>query len=213
MKKRKGERKARLPTATPNVSFIEAEEMVIMKAVADWRVKNEEQLTSGASHRYLEEFFFRQLQQNAEGDAAAIVDIAELDHPCADHALRRFIKQALEGDRVPMLPVSVRNYAREGITRSPLPTGYPTRVSQVVNHAARDVAVSLWILRVNKTWPEVPLKHSRRRRRSAAALVGKAFGLGEAQARRIFEAREQLALKILQFFDRRALTNEAMSFV
>lgn len=209
---RRNPRPPKTTTGLP-ATFIEAEEAEIERAVLKWRVENEERLTSEASHSYLADFFFRQLELNAEGDAAAIVDIANAGHPPADHALRRFIQKAVEDDRQKILPISVRNYERAGIMRAPLSIGYPTRVPQVVNHAARDVAISLWILRVTKQWPAVPQVHSRQRRRSAAALVGKAFGLGEPQARRIFEARAELALKLLQFFGRRALTNERMSFV
>jgi hypothetical protein len=54
--------------------------------------------------------------------------------------------------------------------------------------------------RVVKRYPAVPLYKMKKQRRSAADLVGQAFGLGERQAARIHQTTGELALKLAEFF-------------
>ena len=54
--------------------------------------------------------------------------------------------------------------------------------------------------RVAKRYPAVPLRYATPPRKSVAALIGDVFGLSEVQARRIYKADGDVALRIGVFF-------------
>ena len=154
-----------------------------------------------ASHNIFKAYFFERLL-NFDGmlDAATIVRTARLGHPAADQALRRYIEVAMEADLFHKLPVSVRDYARESLTRAQLGNRYSSKARQVADNFARNVGVCYSMDRVKTRYPEVPLLYSSKERQSAAALVGKAFELKEVQTRRIYQTDAVIAKTVAEFF-------------
>jgi hypothetical protein len=198
----KRSRKPRQPTANRLLATqIEAEEGLIIKVVAAWRAFHRDRLSPEASHNSFEAYFFERLM-NFDGtlDAATIVRAARLGHPPPDRALRHYIQVAMEADLFHTLPTSVRDYARECLARVPPIARYPSTARQVVNHFARDVGICHIMSRIKRRYPAIPLLHSSKRRRSVAALVGKAFGITEKQTRRIYQADATIAEVVAQFF-------------
>ena len=78
--------------------------------------------------------------------------------------------------------------------------GYPSQAPQTINNFNRDLAVGRLIEAVKRSCPELPLLYSSNHRRSAASLVGAAFGLSEVRARRIFHSHNGLARAVAEFF-------------
>ena len=211
----KRSRKPRPPAATGlPASYVEAEEDLIVRSVARWREFQGDGLTSEGSHAAFKSCFFEWLV-NIPQDAPTIVRAARLGHPAADRALRHFVQCAMDADQFQQLPVSVRDYARESMAQAPLAVGYPSQARQVANNFARDYAICFCVERVRKRYPAVPLYMAKKQRRSAADLVGQAFGLGEAQVRRIHKADGEIAEKIAAFFAgyTNPLTNGPVPFV
>jgi hypothetical protein len=192
------QRKPRAGSIVP-LGLIEAEEANIKAAVRDWCAGwHPEGFSSEASFLVLEKMFFRLLRDNhGTLDAAVVVDQATRGHVPADRALRRLIQMAIETDTFQALPVSVRAYAGRIVALPPL-TEYPSQASQVVNHFLRDSCLVVLMRRVKASWPGVPLLNSSGRA-SVAALVGPAFGVSERQARRIYQADNGLARRVIEF--------------
>ena len=103
--------------------------------------------------------------------------------------------------RFPELPLCVQEYAREGLGRAPLTAGYPSR-NPLINNFARNVVLCYAMGRAAKRYPAVPLLYATPPRKSVAALIGDVFGLSEVQARRIYKADGDVALRIraIRFF-------------
>jgi hypothetical protein len=182
-------------------TFIEAEEQIIVAAIARWRAEREPLLSSEASNQHFENVFLRHLRAGGTGcfSAAYIVEIARNGHPPADRAVRTFIQEHMEKDQFQALPVSVREFARESLWRPALALGYPSRAPQVLSNLMRDLALCLAINKVVQQWPQVPLLHPTAHRRSAADLAGEAFGMSEWQARRLYQTPGELARKLFDF--------------
>jgi hypothetical protein len=144
---------------------------------------------------------YRQLTAGdaASLDVATIVAMADGGHPPADHALRDYVHAHIDDDRFGELPVQVRAYAQRALKRPPLPLGYPSNCSQVVNDFTRDIAVPVLVDHVVHCWPHVPKLYSSANRHSAAWFVGLPFKLTERQIRRIYSARHTLARRLAEF--------------
>ena len=153
-----------LTTALP-VTFTEAMEQWIADAVRKWYAQHEAQLSSEASHQLFVADFLHRLQTGSGTlEAAHIVEFARNGHPPADHALRRFVLLAAEARRLDSLPSSVLGYMQVIATHAPLPVGYPSTASQIINNFIRDIVLCRAVARVMVLWPGVPLKSSARRR-------------------------------------------------
>ena len=77
-------------------------------------------------------------------------------------------------------------------------------------------AIAFVMGRVHARYPKYPMFNSRLGRRSVADMVGEAFGVAEAQARRIFKADGGIAQRLGVFFANQTnstMTNEPVSFV
>ena len=208
-------RKPRPPTASLPATFDQAEDRIIEETVLGMRGRLEEVIGSEASHRFFETDFLRRLHEGTGSlDAGIIVDMARSGHPPADHALRHFIQQHMEADRFQQMPTSVREYARWSLANPPLQVGYASQAPQTVNDFNRDVAIGLLFDMVVMRWPATPQFYSSSRRRSAAAIIGKTFGLGEDHVRRIVKSRGELCRKIAEFLVGTSnLTNGPAPFV
>lgn len=189
-----------LPTILQPAGLVAIEEANIRQAVFDWRARwHPDGFESDASYRVLEKMYLQRLQDNDEIlDASFIVDMALRGHPPADHALRQFIKEAVETDQFQRLPLSVRDYARRMADFAPL-TGYPPRTSRTVNHFLRDACLVILMRRIQAHWPHIPLLNSSSGRTSIAALVGPVFGLSERQARRIWQDDKGQSRRVTEF--------------
>lgn len=211
MKKRKGERKPRPPTAKPHLpaTFAEAEEAEIIAALERWFPRIADKLTPEFAHEFTRDEIARQLER---GEGAAlpldyIVAMAEAGHPVADHALREWIRAAIRVDGFDDLPLDVRNYARRVLdpNRAPLPPGYPSNRPQVVNDRIRDRAIGVLIDQIVSRWPHVPKLYSSQTRRSAAWLVALVFSRHgvkpgtEKRAREIYEALPTQSRRLAEF--------------
>lgn len=189
-----------LPASGLPGSYHEAVENLIARTVAAWWKLQSNHLTSEASHRLFEECFYEWLIHPEEAsDAALVVRVARLGHPPADRALRRYVQAAMDAHRFPQLPLCVQEYAREGLGQAPLTAGYPSR-NPLINNFARNVVLCYAMGRAAKRYPAVPLLYATPPRKSVAALVGDVFGLSEVQARRIYKADGDVALRIGVFF-------------
>ena len=191
------QRKPRAPLAE---TAAETETASITKAVAEWRARHEEKITPEGSRRFFEDAFLHWLQTGDDPyNVALVVELGRAGHAVADAALRTYIQAAIEVSQFERLPTTVRAYAHWALGRAPAVAKYTSQDSQAVNHFTRDVFISLLIERVQACWPDTPLLYSSRRP-SAAAIVGAAFGLGEAQTRRIFAARDAIAWRLVAFW-------------
>jgi hypothetical protein len=76
----------------------------------------------------------------------------------------------------------IREYFRERVSQGygPMAPTYPPRTPRIVAHYARDVWIAMTLERFIKRLPGWPRYTKKKGRRSAAALVGEVFGLGEA---------------------------------
>jgi hypothetical protein len=210
-------REPRTPTAglPATTSWIAAEEAYIARALRVFRNLAEEDLNSEASHRLFESYFLFRLQNSDDAlEPGAIVDVARRGHPPADRALRHYIQICSEARRLDEMPTSIIDYLRRDVAaRPPLPDGYSSTTPRVVDHFARDAAIAWMVRRIKVRFPAVPLLYSSKQRRSAAAMVGEAFGFGEARARRIYQTDGELADKIGDFFaDYTSSLNDAVVF-
>jgi hypothetical protein len=198
-------RKPRTTQATTGLpaTYIEAEEMYIIEILLRWRPRYEELISSEESHKLFQADFLRRLQTGAGTlDAATIVKFAQHGHGPADHAVREYVQIRSEDHRLDEMPTSVINYLREVImVRGPLPVGYPSTCWQGLNNFKRDILITKLINTIHARWPAVPPLYSTGQRRSAAALVGKCLDLGEAQVRRIYKARREIAQQFIEFMD------------
>lgn len=200
--------------ALATTTYEEAETKFLEEEVRAWCASNRDRISAEASHRYLEEFFFQLLQQNAELNAADIVDIARLKHPPADAALRHYIERETEGRRLDAMPPSLPDFLRVTIKHvPPLSVRYPSRSPHIVSQAARDVAFGLWVLKAHRRCPFIPLKKSRKRQRSVVAIVGGAFGIEEIRAGRIFRSQQQIVERIVTFLTRHRVHSGALSII
>lgn len=210
-------RKPRPPTRSSNLpaTFAQAEDGLIEQALLELRVRIEQEINSEASHRFFEADFLRRLHEGAGTlSPGIIVDIARSGHPPADHALRHFIEQHMEADRFQNMPTSVREYARWAQRNPPLPVGYASNAPQVVNNFTRDLVIIRLFDMMMVRWPAMPRFYSSSQRRSAVAILGKAFGLGEDQTRRIVKDRGGIHWKASEFLiGTSTLTNGQAPFV
>jgi len=187
-------------------TFAEAEEAEILAILERWYSRLTTKLDSEAGHNVVRDDMLRQLErgETASLPLAYIIAMADAGHPPADHALRIYIHAAIDADRFGDLPVQVRAYSQRALTRQPLPIGYPSRGSQVVNDYVRDIAVWFFHDQILARWPQVPPLHSTTARHSAAWLVGLLFTghgmkLSEQQVRRILKGRPTLARRLTEF--------------
>jgi hypothetical protein len=205
MTKRK--RKPRTPTLTRlPATFAEAEEAGIIATIERWYPRFADKLNSEAGHELVQDDMVRQLErgEGASLPVAYIVAMADAQHPPADHALRIFIHAAIDADRFNDLPLQVRAYAQRALTRPPLPVGYPSNRSQVINDFTRDIAIPFLIDQIVLRWPAVPKLHSSQTRHSAACLLALIFTrhgmvLHEQQVRRIYKRRPTIHLRLAKF--------------
>jgi hypothetical protein len=181
-------RTARTPTTALSPEPIAAHEERIEQAIRQWRSNHAGLLTAETSFAFFENDALLKLHLASAEFGAVLVRIARGGHPHADLALRRFIRAAIERDKLHELPVTIRAYAAEITGKAPLVRGYSSQAPQVIAHFVRDAVIVVLMKRVREIWPQQPLLRSNAKRRSAAALVGAAFGLGEKQAGRIYAA-------------------------
>jgi hypothetical protein len=200
-------REPRAPTPAPSLpaTFDEAEETEIIAAVDHWYGLIAAVLGSDAGQLAVQGDLYRQLLAGtaASLDVAYIVAMADAGHPPADHALRAYIHEAIDGDRFDELPTQVRAYAQRALRRPPL-ASYPSNASQVVNDFTRDIAIPLVVDQIVTRWPTVPKLYSSRRHRSAAGYVALVFTcrgtkLAEQQVRRVYSRRHTLARRLAEF--------------
>ncbi|MGA7486636.1 MAG: hypothetical protein WBW74_06820, partial [Xanthobacteraceae bacterium] len=206
MRKRKREPRPPIPTNLIPASYTEAVETEIIATVDHWYGLMAAVLGSEAGHLAVQNDLYRQLLAGdcAALDVATIVAMADGGHAPADHALRTAIHAHIDTDRFGELPVQLRAYAQRALTRPPLPIGYPSRGSQVVNDFTRDIAIPVLIDQTVARWPAVPMLYSSRSRHSVAWFVALVFTrhgitLSERQVRRIYEARRTLARRLAEF--------------
>jgi hypothetical protein len=187
-------------------TYAEAEDASIIEAVEHWYPRIADQLGSDAAHLAVQNDLCRQLMAGkaAALDVAYIVAMADGGHPPADHALRTYIHAHIDTDRFAELPVQVRAYAQRALTCPPLPVGYPSNCSQVVNDFTRDLAICFLVDQIVLRWPAVPKLYSSRHHRSAAGYVALVFPrhgikLAEQQVRRIYNGRQTMARRLAEF--------------
>ena len=202
------DRRAMPPAGFP-ATMAAMTEQQIEHAARHWRNVVEAQLTSDASIRAWEETFLEKLQ-NYDGtlDAATIVDAARNGHPSAIGALESYIKIAIDNDLFQTLPVSVRDFAPVNRWGAHGRRDYSSNELQVLNDYNRDFAICLLMYRVKTRWPKTPLLYSSKKRRSAAAIIGSVFNLGEARARSIYKARHQQDLRVAEMLARPEKTHK-----
>lgn len=206
--KPKNKREPRPPTLTNlPATFAEAEEAEILDTLDQWCGRLTDKLNSEAGHEVVRDDMVRQLDRDVNDAAslptAYIVAMADAGHPPADHALRIFIHNAIDLDRFNNLPVQVRAYAMRAQLRGPLPIGYSSNRSQVVNDFTRDMIIPILIDQIVLRWPMVPEHYSSQTRHSACwllALVLPRHGhvLKEQQVRRICKARPTIHLRLAE---------------
>ena len=202
-------RKPRPATATPGLpaTFAEAEEAEIIATLEQWYPRIADWLTSEFSHEVVRNDMLRQLErgEGASLPLAYIIAMADAEHPPADDALRSYIHAAIDADRFNDLPVQIRAYAQRALTRPPLPPGYPSNRSQVVNDYSRDTGIRLLIDEIVLRWPAVPKLYSSQTRHSAAWLLALVFArhgmkpAKEQQMRRIYKERETFPRRLAEF--------------
>jgi hypothetical protein len=205
-KRRKREPRTPMLSTLP-ATFAEAEEAAIIDTVDKWYPKVEDKLTSEAGHRFVEEDIYRQLERGAGAALPLdeIIDMANAGHPPADHAVRTFIRAAIDADRFNELPVRLRNYAQDALRRPPMAVGYPSNVPQVVNDYSRDIGVCFLLDQMAAHWPHVPKLHSSQTRHSHAWLLAVVFDRhgkkpsSERQIRRIYEGRQTHSRGLAEF--------------
>jgi hypothetical protein len=133
------------------------------------------------------------------------VAMADAGHPPADHALRIYIDDAIDVDAFNAMPLRIRAYAGRALKRPPLPIGYPSNRSQVINDNTRDIAIARLIDQIVALWPHVPKRHSSASRHSAAwllAVVFKRHGIkpnSERQVRRLYDALGTRPRRVAEF--------------
>lgn len=203
--KKKSKREPRPPSGLP-ATFADAEQAEITAAVEHWYSLIAAVLGSEAGHLAIQGDLHRQLTAGnaAALDVATIIDMADGGHPPADHALRSYIHAYIDADRFADLPVQVRAYAQRALTRPPLPIGYSSQCTQVVNDFSRDIGIAVLVDQIVARWPTVPKLYSSRHRCSAAGYVALVFTrhgnkLSEQQVRRIYAARHTLARRLAEF--------------
>jgi hypothetical protein len=194
-------RKPRPPMLSTLPTFAEAEEREILDTLQRWYDRRKTKLDSEDGHNVIRDNLLWQLErgESASLPLACIIDMADREHPAADHALRIYIHAAIDADRFATLPVQIRAYAQRALTRPPLPIGYPSNQPQVVSDFTRDTAVGFFYDQILARWPQVPPLHSTKTRHSAAWLVGVLFKLSEPQVRRILRGRPTLPRRLVEF--------------
>jgi len=209
----KRHRQPRPPATGLPVTFAKAEiaaqETEIIRYITVMRTALGNHLSFENSRQLFEDHFFEMLvgfdPTKLDEDVLApedIVHLARAKHPAADRAIFRFVDKAMVVDRFQELPMPIREYFRERAAHGPMSPIYPPRTPQVVAHFIRDVWIALVMERLVRRLPGWPRYTKKKGRRSAAALVGEVFHLGEAQIRRIHEADRGLAVRVGMFYMR-----------
>jgi hypothetical protein len=204
---KKGKREPRVPMTTRlPATFAEAEEAGIIDVIDGWYVRIADRLTSEAGQAAVRDDIYRQLERGAGASLPLdeIIDMANAGHPPADHALRTFIRAAIDADRFNDLPVRVRNYAQDALRRPPAAGGYPSNVPQVVADFTLHIGIGILLDQIGLRWPQVSRLHSSQTRHSAAWLLAVVFDrhgvkLSERQIRRIAQGRQTLSRRLTEF--------------
>jgi len=207
MTKRKGERRPRPPVpGNLPATFAEAEEAEIITALERWFIHIADKLNSEAAHEMIRDNMLGQLERGEDASLPVtyIVAMAEAEHASADHALRIHIHAAIDADRFNDLPLQIRNYAMRALRGPPLPIGYPSDRSQVVNDFTRDLIIARLVDEIVVRWQRVPKLYSSLSRHSAAWLLAqvcirRGIKLTERQVRRIYNARNTIHRRLAEF--------------
>jgi hypothetical protein len=171
---------------------------------------NADRLSPERSHAIAAEEFFKLLELDPEGTAAAIIEIALDGYLPAIQALDEFTDRAVTGKRADSLPEGMM-FFRNSPRRLPRSAYAPQ--NRAISNGARDVFFTYLVLSVQRDlraagWRKVPLSKSPDGESSIVSMVAKAFKvegekrskkgahLREAQGRAIFR-RHETSMRLL----------------
>jgi hypothetical protein len=155
-----------------------------------------EHITSDASWRRLEQFFYEKLVAN---DATMVINICEwanAGHPAADHAIRRYVREMKYADRHRDLHYLLKGYDLLDRPFAPYPRG-----RHVVQNLMRDLWLSMVVQHVANGTGLAPTRSRSTTTPSASYFVSRAmrrrgFKLKEIQVNKIHWARNDLAARL-----------------